>query len=223
LLETRGAGWVDSRAEPDERPPVANVRSPQAAPAKGYMTGASEPPYRGDDGREMRSPMPPHIEPFHSESAEHLSLPPGSSGDTPAGEANPRTIPEARTLFTHLSRELGREYRVERGVELRTDLEALEAMQAHVFAKYHGQKVRSHDDWLDVRRHGAFVSEILARTIGAEWIDISDAELGYWTMAVPNGTRVSPFARVLRYIAMGPRERDLVSYYLELRHRATGR
>jgi hypothetical protein len=32
--------------------------------------------------------------------------------------------------------------------------------------------------------------------------------------------RVWPFARVARFVAMGHRERDLVSYYLELEARA---
>jgi hypothetical protein len=31
---------------------------------------------------------------------------------------------------------------------------------------------------------------------------------------------VWPFARVLRFVAMGHKERDLVSYYLELQARA---
>jgi hypothetical protein len=39
-------------------------------------------------------------------------------------------------------------------------------------------------------------------------------------MSVPPGTRVWPFARLLRYVAMGPKERDLVSYYLELKWRS---
>jgi hypothetical protein len=139
----------------------------------------------------------------------------------------PRTAAEARALFTHLARELGREYRVKRGVELRTDANALETMQAHLFEAYFGKNVRTLDDWLDVRRHGALLSEILVRTLGAEWTDISGSELGYWAMEVPHAghgaTRVWPFARVLRYVAMGPKERDLVSYYLELRSRAQGR
>ena len=35
-------------------------------------------------------------------------------------------------------------------------------------------------------------------------------------MVLPSQVRVWPFGRVLRLIAMGNRERDLVSYYLEL-------
>jgi hypothetical protein len=215
--EPKRASSGPRRAEPEEPSPVGQVKPPR------YMAGASQPPFRADDGREVRSPRPPRVEAFHSEAAEHLSLPPGATADFLSLDAIPRTIPEARTLFTHLSRDLGSEYRVEHGIELRTEVAAIEAMQAHLFEKYHGHKVRSLDDWLDVRRHGAFLSEILSRTVGAEWIDISSSELGYWTMSVPNGTRVQPFARVLRYLAMGPKERDLVSYYLELRHRATGR
>jgi hypothetical protein len=154
-------------------------------------------------------------------------MPRGASPEPPRPDKMPRTALDARALFTHLSRELGREYRVERGIELRTDVHALEAMQSHLFEAYFGQKVRSLDDWLDVRRHGAFLSEILARTLGAEWTDITASELGYWAMEVPHSaggtTRFWPFARVLRYVAMGPKERDLVSYYLELKCRGLGR
>jgi hypothetical protein len=39
-------------------------------------------------------------------------------------------------------------------------------------------------------------------------------------MLVPPATRVWPFGRILRLIAMQHRERDLVSYYLELTARA---
>jgi hypothetical protein len=60
------------------------------------------------------------------------------------------------------------------------------------------------------------LSEILVRTLGGRWIDVEPQELGHWAMVLPSQVRVWPFGRVLRLIAMGNRERDLVSYYLEL-------
>jgi hypothetical protein len=39
---------------------------------------------------------------------------------------------------------------------------------------------------------------------------------------VPPSTRVWPFGRILRLIAMQHNERDLVSYFLELQGRARG-
>ena len=79
------------------------------------------------------------------------------------------------------------------------------------------------DDAFEVRRHGAFLSEILARRLDAEWIDISPTELGHWVMIVPPDTRIWPFGRISRHISMGQKERDLVSYFLELTARARAR
>ena len=73
-----------------------------------------------------------------------------------------------------------------------------------------------------MRLHGAFLSEILARRLGAEWTDLAISEMGYWAMNVPPGTRVWPLGRVIRYVTMQHRERDLVSYFLELQARAHG-
>jgi hypothetical protein len=220
LLETK-SDWVDRRSEPPD--PPETVR---------YMAGASQPPFgapappKADPQGVPRAPPVPRFD-VHSEAAEYLGLPPGAGPEPPRADKLPRTVAEARALFTHLSRELGRECRIKRGIELRTDPNALEAMQAHLFDAYYGKNVRSLEDWLDVRRHGAFLSEILVRTLGAEWVDITASELGYWAMTVPHvasgATRVWPFARILRYVAMGPKERDLVSYYLELKSRTQGR
>ncbi len=190
-----------------------------SAGATGYMKGASQPPFRAEESPDGREKERRH-EPLHSESAEFLSLPRMATGEPPSEDSTPRNPTEARILFTFLARELGEDYRVKRGVELRTDVAAIESMQAHLFDSYYGKSVRSLEDWLDVRRHGAFLSEILVRTLSAEWSDVTPRELGYWAMSVPPGTRVWPFARMLRYVAMGPKERDLVSYYLELRWRS---
>ena len=57
-------------------------------------------------------------------------------------------------------------------------------------------------------------------------MDLESAEAGRWAMLIPSlqrpdeVARVWPFARVLRFVTMGHKERDLVSYYLELEARA---
>ncbi len=210
----------DSSPPRSDRPAMSDAAAGGSAGATRYMKGASQPPFRSDDGAEARQDKERRLEPLHSESAEFLSLPRMATGEPPDPSVVPRNPTEARILFTYLARELGEEYRTKRGVELRTDIAAIEAMQSRLYEAYHGSKVHSLEDWLDVRRHGALLSEILVRTLGAEWTDVNPRELGYWSMTFPSGTRVWPFARVLRYVAMGPKERDLVSYYLELKWRS---
>jgi hypothetical protein len=71
--------------------------------------------------------------------------------------------------------------------------------------------------------HGALLSELLARLVDAEWVDVAPTELGYWAMVVPSkrgeggdgGKRVWPFGRVLRFIAGG--DDDLVAFFKKLR------
>ena len=99
-------------------------------------------------------------------------------------------------------------------------MSGVEAMQSVLLESFPDHSVRSPDEAYEVRRHGALLSEILARKLDAEWLDISPNELGYWVMIVPPDTRVWPFGRIARLIAMGHKERDLVSYYLELQSRS---
>ena len=117
-----------------------------------------------------------------------------------------------------LSRALGERYR-QRGVELRADVSGIEAMQSYLFEAFPNHSVASAEDVRVVQEHGAFLSEILARVLDAEWVDMESKEVGHWAMVVPPATRVWPFGRVMRLISMGHRERDLVSYYLELASR----
>lgn len=62
--------------------------------------------------------------------------------------------------------------------------------------------------------------QLLARRLGARWAELDAPEPGVWSMVVPcrgdEVMRVWPIGRVLRFVAMGHKERDLVSYYLEL-------
>jgi hypothetical protein len=187
------------------------------------MRGASQPPFRADSPAAHvhipKAPAAPRRD-GKGELAEELSLPLGLSGQPAPIEMLPSSVIEARLQFTFLSRELGHEYRVDRDVVLRADVGGIEAMQGQLFERYPNKEIANIDDALDVRRHGAFLSEILARTLSAFWVDIAPADLGYWAMVVPPDTRVWPFGRILRLIAKQHRERDLVSYYLELQGRA---
>ncbi|MFO0679350.1 MAG: hypothetical protein U0169_22675 [Polyangiaceae bacterium] len=185
------------------------------------MKGGSRPPYR--------SSAPPAPPPGTSkapprmtgvvEAAEHLSLPPGLHGTPPNLDELPRTVLDARVLFTHLSRQLGREYRTKYGVDLRTNVVGIEAMQSYLRDRFPEHTLSTPEDYFEIRRHGAFLSEIVARTLGAYWSDIGPSDVGYWSMQVPPKTTVWPFGRVLRFVQMGTKERDLVSYYLELESR----
>jgi hypothetical protein len=93
-------------------------------------------------------------------------------------------------------------------------------MQAELMSRYHETGVRTVSAMLDLRRHGAFMSEVIARSLRATWLDVGPTELGHWTMFVPPDTRIWPFARVLRFVTMGSKERDLVAYFLELHARS---
>jgi hypothetical protein len=115
---------------------------------------------------------------------------------------------------------------VRHGVELRSDLDGLEIAQRHLREALADGRVRTPDDEREVMRAAAFLAELLARRLGARWADLESPEPGVWSMVLPcRGSgdevmRVWPIGRVLRFIAMGHKERDLVSYYLELQLRA---
>jgi hypothetical protein len=204
------------------------MSSPPGSPRRGnwvvsdLMRGGSQPPFRVDSPRAHTSiPKAPKVpEGLESESAEMLALPPGLTGAPAPLESLPSSVLDARVQFTFLARELGREYREDFGIVLSTDLPSVEAMQAQLLERYPDRTIHSMEEALDVKKHGALLSEILARNFGAFWVDVAPADLGYWAMVVPPDTRVWPFGRVLRLIAMQHRERDLVAYYLELQSRA---
>jgi len=188
------------------------------------LHGASLPPFRLENPPPLlaKAPLLPRMG-TADELVEHLALPPGLSHDSRSADKLPQSVLEARVAFTHLARELGLDYRLKRGIELRADVSGIEAMQAVLLEAFADHTIKSSDDAYELRRHGALLSEILARRLDAEWIDISPNELGYWSMIVPPDTRVWPFGRVARLIEMGHKERDLVSYFLELSSRARGR
>jgi len=195
-----------------------------AAPAKSTLHGASLPPFRLENPPPLlpKAPLLPKLGPA-DELAEHLSLPPGLTAEPRAEGALPESVLEARVVFTQLARELGLDFRLRRGIELRADVSGIEAMQAVLLERFPDHSIPSPEAALELRRHGAFLSEILARRLDAEWVDISPNELGYWAMIIPPDTRVWPFGRVARLIEMGHKERDLVSYFFELSSRARRR
>jgi hypothetical protein len=155
-----------------------------------------------------------------AELAEELALPPGLQGQAASAEQIPTSVIDARIHFTFLARELGDIFRTAYGIELRADVAGIEAIQARLLEDYADGQLHTAEQAHDVRRYGAYLSEILARSFGAFWVDIAPADLGYWAMVVPPDTRVWPFGRILRFIAMAHKERDLVAYYLELLARA---
>ena len=185
------------------------------------MHGASLPPFRLENPAPTlpKAPILPKLNGPADELAEHLALPAGLGTDAHASGTLPKSVLEARVAFTMLARELGLDYRLKRGIELRADVSGIEAMQAVLLETFPDHTIRTAEDAYELRRHGALLSEILARRLGAEWLDISPNELGYFAMIVPPDTRVWPFGRVARLVEMGHKERDLVSYYFELQSR----
>ncbi len=193
--------------------PEANA-SPQQG-ERTFVKGISRPAFRAV----TTNSTPPRLALGKLELAENFADP-----TTPASmaDARVRAAYDARVQCTEMARELGMLYRTQHGIELRNDVQSLEAIQAELMSRYHETGVRTVSAMLDLRRHGAFVSEMIARSLRATWLDVTPTELGHWTMFVPPDTRVWPFARVLRFVTMGSKERDLVAYFLELAARSGG-
>jgi hypothetical protein len=209
-------------------PASATLSNQVAAPATEALAWSTRPTQRAV-GRASSLPTPPfpalgvEVEPL-----EALSLPPGTQGmPAPSQDEPPRTPIAARLAFTFLTRELGRELRLRHGVEPCTDTDGLEITQRYLREKLPEGRVRNREDERELLRHGAFLSELLARRLGAHWVDLDSNDSARWAMIIPGAsgaerepTRVWPFARTLRFVGMGHKERDLVSYYLELEGRS---
>lgn len=211
---------------PSKPPPTPKAAGPSVAPPseeeKALMRGASLPPYRMESPTPSlsKAPLLPRLGGTGEELVEHLPLPPGIGAESMPVDILPKSVLEARVQFTMLARELGLDYRLKRGIDLKADVSGIEAMQSVLLETFPTRVVRNDDEAYELRRHGALLSEILARRLDAEWLDISPNDLGYWAMIVPPDTRVWPFGRVARLVAMGHKERDLVAYFLELKSRA---
>lgn len=160
--------------------------------------------------------------PAGPEIVETLALPPGTREDM----LDPATVPSdprlARIAMTRLARQVGRDYRLWYGTTLLVDLAAIEAMQRHLRRRFADEELdagRRQQLQAELTRHGALLSEILARSLGAEWVDLSSERPEDWTMMVPwrgARARVSPIGRVHRFFLRGHREPDLVAAYTEL-------
>jgi hypothetical protein len=217
----RGPDFV---AHPSRSPnpfPVGAQEDPAARAPRMAPPGASLPPMAAVPPPAEPRPRPrlraaPRYEP---ELVEGLALPLGAVEEAlPVGQW-PTTAVQARTAMTRLARSVGRDYRLWYGATLRCNVLAVDAMQRHLMQRYAGATLTDPAVEVELHRHGALLSEIIARALGAEWADIATTEPGYWAMLVPPGTRCWPIGRVYRFLSMGHRERDLVSFYLDLEAR----
>ena len=192
-------------------------------------SGAAIPIDRGHT-TDLPPPMQPATRPIAAaaqvparyvpEDVESLSMPGGLRDEQLAEGVAARSGDEIRIVSTRYARALGREYRERYGVRLRTDAQAVEWMQRHLMTRWGETGLVGPEAIADVRRHGALLSELLARALGGQWVDVTPSEIGYWAMFVPPRTRTWPFGRVYRFLTLGHREKDLVSYYLDLAARA---
>ena len=159
---------------------------------------------------------------YDPELAESLALPLGASESLLAVNELPTNAGQARVAMTRLARDLARDYRLWYAKTLRCDVMAVEAMQQHLANRFAGAPISEPAVVWELRRHGALFSEIIARALGGDWVDVAPSEPGYWAMLIPPATRTWPIGRVYRFVALGNRERDLVSFYLDLEARTRG-
>jgi hypothetical protein len=208
----------------DVPPPNGMPFTPTLPPAPtdgpGWYQPAQVIPPPADPGASRgrtKSPAPARYEP---ELAESLALPMGSTENDLAINSMPKTAFQARIAMTRLARDLARDYRLWYGKSLRCNVLAIDAMQQHLMHRFSGAPIADEGVAWELRRHGALLSEILGRALSAEWVDIGPSEPGYWAMVVPPGSRTYPIARVYRFVSLGHKARDLVSYYLDLEARS---
>jgi hypothetical protein len=159
---------------------------------------------------------------YDPELVETLALPYGASEEVLGVGETPTTPVEARVAMTRLARTVGRDYRLWYGASLRCNVIAVDLAQRHLAQRYVGASLADPKTTSELLRHGALLSEIIARALGGSWVDVSPTECGYWAMLVPPATRCWPIGRVYRFVALGHLERDLVAYYLDLEKRVRG-
>jgi hypothetical protein len=153
------------------------------------------------------------------ELVESLPLPSGCSESDLGGNDRPQTPIAARIAMIRLARDLARDYRLWYRKTLRCDVIGIELMQQHLSRRYVNPIITDDAVAWELRRHGALLSEVLARKLGGVWVDIAPSEPGYWAMALGTDVRTHPIGRVYRFLVQGHRERDLVSYFLEIEKR----
>ena len=220
--------WPPSLRAPREeafRPEeIEHTPAARRTMSKEFMRGASLPPTRSEPAPPVtsaRASVVPRVDIDEAELVEALALPRGAEEVNLEPHEVPSTPLEARIRFTLESRELGRRYRRESGVELRLEPRALPVLQRRLAEQFPQRVVTTPEEAREAELHGALLSELLARVLDAEWVDISPSELGYWAMVVPvrgggGVKRVWPFGRILRFIASGG-EDDLVAFFRKLR------
>jgi hypothetical protein len=226
-LVQRGAAPAPTRAaDRDAEPPAA---APAQAPSTAIVLHASTLPSLDRLGGIL---VPSGDRPgrYVPELVESLPLPHGADETLLDRYALPTTPLEARIAMTRLARELGREYRVRHGKMLRCDVMAIEAMQLQLL-RLAGAQLQDREVAWQLRRHGALLSEIFARALGGEWIDIGHKEAAYWMMRVAADLHVRPIGAVFQFVADGAtaasarrghpggRSEDLVAQFLELDRR----
>jgi hypothetical protein len=209
----------------NERPSVKARRAPRLLglgdlPPPGNAPPTASPPPRSAPSRSPSPRATPRPQPRYApELVESLPLPAGSSESGLGVNDRPVTPTQVRIAMTRLARDLARDYRLWYGKTLRCDVIAIDGMQQHLAHRFAGADITDEAVAWELRRHGALVSEIVARKLGGAWLDVGPSEPGYWAMLVPPGTRTNPIGRVYRFVALGHRERDLVSYFIELEGR----
>jgi len=152
-----------------------------------------------------------------AEKVESLSLPDGLREEMLPVGAPPVGPQQARIWLIRLARDLARDYRTWYGVELRDDAPAIEWMQRHLSAA--AEPLSRRDPKAVARelvRHGLLLGELLVRTLGATWIDLSGDRPGAWELFVPSAETLNPIVRVQRFMQQGIRESDLIALFLDL-------
>jgi len=210
------------RTSPSPPPPRPSPRPP--APRQSVVPPPPTPPAALPQGRppeatEAQPRQRPAARRYEPELVESLSLPFGASEATFGVNDLPGTPLQARIALTRLARDLARDYRLAYGKTLRCNVLAVDAMQQHIAHRFQGASISDPGVAWELRRHGALLSEIIARALGGAWVDVAPSEPGYWAMLVPPATRTWPIGRVYRFVALGHHERDLVSYYLDIEAR----
>jgi hypothetical protein len=223
--------------EPPAAPLVAQPIEVLSAPADPPLLPTPMPsPPAGEGPRRTTSPVRPlQLPSFAAQPAvpraagrarsvrpeivETMPLPPGADDAMLTVGARPVDALQTRIAMTRLARDIGRDYRLWYGTTLKTDLLAIDAMQRHLRRRFHGDpadEASARQLEKELMRHGALLSEILARMLGADWVDVSSEHPGQWAMLVQPDVRVWPIGRVYRFYRQGHRESDLVAFYLDL-------
>jgi hypothetical protein len=209
-------------AGPAPAPSVADGTSP-ASPERGRMMMVLRAPslpsldrLGGIVSSELdRRPRPNRYVP---ELVESLALPEGARESDLGDYDLPTTPQEVRIAMTRLARHLAREYRLRHGKVLRCDVLAIETMQQRLLG-LGGASIHDREVGWQLRRHGALLSEIFARVLGGEWVDVSNKEAAYWMMRVGRDVRTRPIGCVFQFVAAGSSAVDLVGHFMELKKR----